>query len=314
MLALMQGKRGLIMGVANDHSIAWGIARTLAAHGATLALTYQGDALGRRVRPLALSLGSELVLPCDVDNIASVDAVFATLAEKWGALDFLVHAIAFSDKNELKGRYADTTRENFVRTMMISCFSFTELAKRAAALMPQRRRHGDPDLQRRPARHAQLQRDGGRQGGAGGLGALSRGRFRPFRHPGQRHLGRPDPHAGGRRHIGCARHVQLPAAPFAAAPRGDARRDRRRRALSSVRPIERGDRRHPFRGFRLQHHHHAESRSCWRAPGSSTAVASGFRPERFRISSGARQSSPRSKVSTSLFWTGACRAECAARR
>jgi len=135
MPALMQGKRGLIMGVANDHSIAWGIARTLAAHGATLALTYQGDALGRRVRPLAESLGSELVLPCDVDDVASIDAVFSTLAAKWGGLDFLVHAIAFSDKNELKGRYADTTRENFVRTMMISCFSFTELAKRAAALM-----------------------------------------------------------------------------------------------------------------------------------------------------------------------------------
>jgi enoyl-[acyl-carrier protein] reductase I len=136
MPALMQGKRGLVMGVANDHSIAWGIARTLAGHGATLALTYQGDALGRRVRPLAESLHCELVLPCDVENIASVDAAFAAIAEKWGSLDFLVHAIAFSDKNELKGRYADTTRENFVRTMMISCFSFTELAKRAAALMP----------------------------------------------------------------------------------------------------------------------------------------------------------------------------------
>jgi enoyl-[acyl-carrier protein] reductase I len=133
---LMQGKRGLIMGVANDHSIAWGIARTLAAHGATLALTYQGDALGRRVRPLAEQLGSELVLPCDVDDIASIDAVFATLAAKWGSLDFLVHAIAFSDKNELKGRYADTSRENFSRTLLISCFSFTELAKRAAELMP----------------------------------------------------------------------------------------------------------------------------------------------------------------------------------
>src|SRR5260370_12045795 len=125
-----------MMGVGNDHSIAWCIARTLAAHGAALALTYQGDALGRRVRPLAESLKSELVLPCDVDDIASIDAVFAALAEKWGGLDFLVHAIAFSDKSELKGRYADTTRENFVRTMMISCFSFTELAKRAAALMP----------------------------------------------------------------------------------------------------------------------------------------------------------------------------------
>jgi enoyl-[acyl-carrier protein] reductase I len=135
MPGLMQGKRGLIMGVANDHSIAWGIARALAAHGATLAMTHQGDALGRRVRPLAQSLNAELVLDCDVDNSASVDAAFAAIAEKWGSLDFLVHAIAFSDKNELKGRYADTTRENFVRTMLISCFSFTEVAKRAAALM-----------------------------------------------------------------------------------------------------------------------------------------------------------------------------------
>jgi enoyl-[acyl-carrier protein] reductase I len=136
MTQLMQGKRGLIMGVANDHSIAWGIARTLAAHGATLAFTYQGDALGRRVKPLAQSVGASLMLPCDVEQVASVDAVFATIAEQWGSLDFLVHAIAFSDKNELKGRYADTTRENFTRTMMISCFSFTEIARRAAALMP----------------------------------------------------------------------------------------------------------------------------------------------------------------------------------
>jgi enoyl-[acyl-carrier protein] reductase I len=133
---LMQGKRGLIMGVANDHSIAWGIARTLAAHGAMLAFSYQGEALGKRVLPLAKSLGSDLVLPCDVEDIASVDALFAALAEKWGSLDFLVHAIAFSDKNELKGRYADTTRANFTRTMLISCFSFTEVAKRAAVLMP----------------------------------------------------------------------------------------------------------------------------------------------------------------------------------
>jgi enoyl-[acyl-carrier protein] reductase I len=136
MTHLMQGKRGLIMGVANDHSIAWGIARTLAAHGATLAFTYQGEALGRRVKPLAQTIGASLVLPCDVEDIASVDATFASLAEQWGSLDFLVHAIAFSDKNELKGRYADTTRENFARTMLISCFSFTEVAKRAAALMP----------------------------------------------------------------------------------------------------------------------------------------------------------------------------------
>ena len=137
MPGLMQGKRGLIMGVANDHSIAWGIAKTLAAHGASLAFTYQGEALGKRVKPLAQSAGSDFVMPCDVEDIASVDAVFATVADKWGALDFLVHAIAYSDKSELKGRYADTTRENFVRTMVISCFAFTEAAKRAAALMPQ---------------------------------------------------------------------------------------------------------------------------------------------------------------------------------
>jgi len=132
----MQGKRGLVMGVANDHSIAWGIARTLAGHGAKLALTYQGEALGKRVKPLAASIGADIVLPCDVENIGSVDAVFAELGRTWGTLDFLVHAIAFSDKTQLAGRYADTTRENFLHTMLISCFSFTEAAKRAAAMMP----------------------------------------------------------------------------------------------------------------------------------------------------------------------------------
>jgi enoyl-[acyl-carrier protein] reductase I len=134
---LMKGKRGLVMGIANDHSIAWGIAKALAAQGAELAFTYQGDALGKRVKPLAEQLGVGTVLPCDVENLVSVDAVFETLREKWGQLDFLVHAIAFSDKSELKGRYADTTRENFSRTMVISCFSFTELARRAAELMPE---------------------------------------------------------------------------------------------------------------------------------------------------------------------------------
>ena len=136
MTKLMQGKRGLIMGVANDHSIAWGIAKALAAHGAELAFTYQGDALGKRVKPLAQSVGAKLVLPCDVEDLASVDSVFAALRTAWGTLDFLVHAIGFSDRNELKGRYADTTRANFSRTMVISCFSFTELAKRAADMMP----------------------------------------------------------------------------------------------------------------------------------------------------------------------------------
>jgi enoyl-[acyl-carrier protein] reductase I len=134
---LMKGKRGLIMGVANDHSIAWGIAKAVAAQGAELAFTYQGEALGKRVKPLAEQLGVPLVLPCDVEDIASVDAVFEVLRAKWGQLDFLVHAIGFSDKNELKGRYADTSRENFSRTMVISCFSFTELARRAAEMMPE---------------------------------------------------------------------------------------------------------------------------------------------------------------------------------
>jgi enoyl-[acyl-carrier protein] reductase I len=136
MNGLMQGKRGLIMGVANDHSIAWGIAKALHAQGAELAFTYQGDALGKRVKPLADSLNAALVLPCDVEDIASVDATFAAMKEKWGSIDFLVHAIGFSDKNELKGRYADTTRANFSRTMVISVFSFTEVAKRASEMMP----------------------------------------------------------------------------------------------------------------------------------------------------------------------------------
>jgi enoyl-[acyl-carrier protein] reductase I len=135
MPSLMQGKRGLIMGVANDHSIAWGIAKALHAQGAELAFTYQGDALGKRVKPLAESLNADLILPCDVEDIASVDATFSAIKEKWGSLNFLVHAIGFSDKNELKGRYADTTRANFSRTMVISCFSFTEIAKRASEIM-----------------------------------------------------------------------------------------------------------------------------------------------------------------------------------
>jgi enoyl-[acyl-carrier protein] reductase I len=136
MEGLMKGKRGLIMGVANDHSIAWGIAQKLAEHGAALAFTYQGEAFGRRVRPLAEKIGAPLVLSCDVEDSASVAATFEALKAGWGSLDFIVHAIGFSDKNELKGLYADTSRENFVRTMVISCYSFTEVARHAAALMP----------------------------------------------------------------------------------------------------------------------------------------------------------------------------------
>lgn len=135
MNGLMNGKRGLIMGVANSHSIAWGIAKSLAAQGAELAFTYQGEALGKRVKPLAAEVNSDFLLPCDVEDIGSVDAVVDAIKERWGKLDFVVHAIGFSDKNELKGLYADTTRDNFSRTMVISCFSFTEIAKRAAELM-----------------------------------------------------------------------------------------------------------------------------------------------------------------------------------
>lgn len=135
MTAIMKGKRGLIMGVANDHSIAWGIAKKLAYHGAELAFSYQGEALKKRVEPLASSVGSNLVLPCDVEDLNSLDELFAQLQREWGHIDFIVHAIAYSDKNELKGRFADTSRENFIRTMTISCFSFVEVAKRAAALM-----------------------------------------------------------------------------------------------------------------------------------------------------------------------------------
>ncbi|HEY8016331.1 MAG: enoyl-ACP reductase FabI [Dongiales bacterium] len=133
---LMAGKRGLVMGVANDRSIAWGIARAAAAEGATLAFTYQGEALLKRVKPLADQVGATHVLPCDVNDEASMDSVFAALGADWGSLDFVVHAIAFSDKDELKGRYVETTRKNFTMTMDISCFSFTAVCQRAEKMMP----------------------------------------------------------------------------------------------------------------------------------------------------------------------------------
>lgn len=133
--SLMQGRRGLVMGVANDRSIAWGIAAACAAQGAELAFTYQGEALHKRVEPLAASVGSSIVLPCDVTEDASIDAVFAALETAWGRLDFVVHAIAWSDKDQLKGRYLDTTRDNFVRSLDISCYSFTAVCQRAVKLM-----------------------------------------------------------------------------------------------------------------------------------------------------------------------------------
>ncbi len=132
---LMVGKRGLIMGVANDRSIAWGIATACASQGAELAFTYQSEALVKRVKPLADSVGSAFLLPCDVADDASIDAVFQTIARTWGRLDFLVHAIAFSDKNELDGLYLNTSRDNFLRTMDVSCYSFTAVCRRAVPLM-----------------------------------------------------------------------------------------------------------------------------------------------------------------------------------
>jgi enoyl-[acyl-carrier protein] reductase I len=134
--ALMRGKRGLIMGVANNRSIAWGIAKATHQHGAELAFTYQGDALKKRVEPLAQEVGGIIAGHCDVTDPASIDAVFAAVQEKWGALDFVLHAIAFSDKDQLVGRYVDTTAENFARTMQISCYSFTAVAQRAEKMMP----------------------------------------------------------------------------------------------------------------------------------------------------------------------------------
>ena len=133
---LMAGKRGLIMGVANDRSLAWGIAQAVAAQGGELAFSYMGEALERRVRPLATSLGSDLLIECDVSNMASLDRCFATLGARWPRIDFVVHAIGFSDKNELRGRYADTSLDNFLLTMNISVYSFTAIAQRAAAMMP----------------------------------------------------------------------------------------------------------------------------------------------------------------------------------
>jgi len=135
MSGFMAGKRGLVMGVANDRSIAWGIAKALHDNGAELAFTYQGDALEKRVRPLAEKIGAEIILPCDVTDDSSVDAVFDTIGDKWGDIDFVVHGIAFSDKNELDGLYLNTTRDNFLKTMDISVYSFTKVAQKAAPLM-----------------------------------------------------------------------------------------------------------------------------------------------------------------------------------
>ena len=137
MSGLMQGKRGLIMGLANDRSLAWGISKTLAAQGAELAFSYQGDALEKRVRPLAEQLGADFLIECDVADMANLDRAFATLAERWPTIDFLVHAIGFSDKNELRGKFVDTSLDNFLLTMNVSAYSFVAVTRRARAMMPE---------------------------------------------------------------------------------------------------------------------------------------------------------------------------------
>src|SRR5262245_50013752 len=132
---LMKDKKGLVMGVANDHSIAWGMAETLHKHGAEMAFTYQGEAFGKRVKPLVTGIGSKIIVDCDVQNEASIDKVFEMLRKEWGRLDFIIHAIAYSNKEELQGRYVDTTLDNFLQTMHISCYSFTSVMRRARDLM-----------------------------------------------------------------------------------------------------------------------------------------------------------------------------------
>ena len=188
----MQGKRGLIMGVANDRSLAWGIAAACAAQGAELAFTYQGEALERRVRPLAAIGRVGPAVPCDVADDASIDAAFAALREHWDGLDFLVHAIGFADKQYLRGRYLDTPRAAFLQALDISCYSFVAVAQRAVPMMRPGGSAADADLSRRRTLDAALQRDGRGQGGAGGVGALPGGRSRRAGHPGQRDQRRAD--------------------------------------------------------------------------------------------------------------------------
>ena len=263
---LMSGKRGLVMGVANDHSIAWGIAKRLAEHGAELAFTYQTPALGKRVVPLAKSLGSDFVLPCDVgltpdaDDPGSLDAMFAALAKRWPSIDFIVHAIAFSDKSELRGRYADTSRANFVNTMLVSCFSFTEVARRAARLMTD----GGAMVTLTFGGSTRVMPNYNVMGVAkAALEASVRylaADFGPTNIRVNATVGGAGAHAGRRRHRRCPHHVEPPESQFAAPPQCRHRRDRQYRRLSAFRPLFGRHRRDPFRRFGLQHHRDAACR------------------------------------------------------
>ena len=257
---ILAGKRGLIMGVANNRSIAWGIAQAARRHGAELAFTYQGDALKKRVEPLAKELDAAVVGHCDVTDGATIDAVFAEVGKLWGKLDFVVHCIAFSDKDELTGRYVETSEANFTRSLLISCYSFTAIAQRAETADDERRLASDADLLRRREVDAALQRHGRRQGRPGGVRALSGGRSRPEEHPGQRHLGRPDQDPRGLRDRRLPLHPQVERVQLAAAPDGDDRGGRRDGGLPRLRHVPRRHRRDPPRGCRLPRRRHEEPR------------------------------------------------------
>ena len=256
----MQGKRGLIMGVTNDRSLGWGIAAACAAQGAELAFTYQGEALGRRVRPLAASVGSDRLFLCDVGDEASIDAAFAALREHWDGLDFLVHAIAFADKQYLRGRYLDTPREAFLQALDISCYSFVAVAQRAVPMM----RPGGSLLTltyvgaerwtphynvmgvAKAALEASVRYLAADLGGAG--------------HPGERDQRRADPDRGIGRDRRFPLHPALEPVELADAAQRDDRGCRRRRRLSAVGPVGRRDRRGAPRGLRLPYRRHEEPR------------------------------------------------------
>ena len=255
----MQGKRGLIMGIANDHSIAWGMAKTLHAHGAELAFTFQGEALGKRVKPLAEQLGVELVLPCDVEDIASVDATFDALAREMGQARFRHPRDRLCRQERAEGPLRrHQPRELFAHhgDLLLLVHGGRKTRRRAD---DGGRQHDHADLRRLGASDAELQRDGRGQGGAGSLGALPRLRFRAARHPRQRDLRRPHPHARRLRHRRGACDVCLHAKAFAAPPRRHARRARRLGAVSVVGSLRRRDRRDPLCRFRLQHRPDAEA-------------------------------------------------------
>ena len=267
---LMAGKRGLIMGVANDRSLAWGIAKAVAAQGAELAFTFQGDALAKRVRPLAAELGSKLVLDCDVTNTASMDAVFATLKQEWGQLDFLVHAIAYSDKEELKGRYVDTSPENFALSMNVSCYSFTALAKRAEPLMT----NGGSLVTltyygaERVMPHYNVM-------GVAKAALEASVRYMavdlgPQGHPGQCDFRRPDQDAGGQRDRRFPLYPEVERTEFAAAAQRDHRPGRLGRTLSAQRDGLGCHRRGTSRGQWLSHRRHG--RGGCRRTGCRTAA------------------------------------------